>query len=94
VSNRRRLERLVRTKLNAVGRQFEEAKRAYADARTATLSELPTDGSGKAKIVCRRHAEKRAVPIDSEGRPECYDPEHPDCQGCVEDIHEGRVETW
>jgi hypothetical protein len=94
VSNRRRLERLVRTKLNAVGRQFEEARRAYTDAKTAALSELPTDGAGNAKIVCRRHAEKRAVPIDSEGRPECYDPDHPDCRGCVEDIREERIETW
>jgi hypothetical protein len=94
VSNRRRLERLVRTKLNAVGRQFEEAKRAYADARTATLADLPTDGQGKAKIVCRRHAEKRAVSLDSGGRPACYDPDHPDCRGCVEDIREGRIERW
>jgi len=94
VSNRRRLERLVRTKLNAVGRQFEEAKRAYSEAKAATLSHLPTDEAGNAKIVCRRHAEKRAVPIDSEGRPECFDPEHPDCRGCVEDIHEERIETW
>jgi len=94
VSNRRRLERLVRTKLNAVGRQFEEAKRAYSEAKAATLSQLPTDEAGNAKIVCRRHAEKRAVPIDSEGRPECFDPEHPDCRGCVEDIREERIETW
>ena len=94
VSNRRRLERLVRTKLNAVGRQFEEAKRAYSEAKAATLSQLPTDEAGNAKIVCRRHAEKRAVPIDSEGRPECFDPDHPDCRGCVEDIREERIETW
>lgn len=94
MSNRRRLERLLRTKLNAVGRQVEEAKRAYSDARTATLAELPTDESGKARIVCRRHAEKRAVSVDAEGRPECYDSEHADCRGCVEDIDEGRIETW
>ncbi len=94
MSNRRRLERLLRTKLNSVGRQFEEAKRAYSDAKTATLAELPTDESGKARIVCRRHAEKRAVSIDAEGHPECYDPEHADCRGCVEDIDEDRIETW
>ncbi|MCQ4332935.1 hypothetical protein KM295_05365 [Natronomonas sp. F2-12] len=94
VSNRRRLERLVRTKLNAVGRQFEEAKRAYSDARSATLADLPTDDDGKAKIVCRRYAEKRAVPLDAEGRPACYDPDHSDCQGCLEDIREDRIETW
>lgn len=94
MSNRRRLERLLRTKLNTVGRQFEEAKRAYSDAKTTTLAELPTDDSGKAKIVCRRHAEKRAVAVDTEGRPECYDPDHADCRGCVEDIDDGRIETW
>jgi hypothetical protein len=94
VSNRRRLERLLRTKLNSVGRQFEEAKRAYTDAKTATLADLPTDEEGRAKIVCRRHAEKRAVSIDADGRPECYDSDHPDCQGCVEDIRNGRIETW
>ena len=94
VSNRRRIERLVRRKLHSAGRQFEEAKRAYADAKTATLADLPTDEAGRGKIVCRRHAEKRAVSIDTEGRPECYDPEHPDCRGCVEDIRDGQIETW
>ncbi|MEF8778693.1 MAG: hypothetical protein V5A36_07265 [Natronomonas sp.] len=94
MSNRRRLERLLRTKLNSVGRQFEEAKRAYTDAKTAALADLPTDGDGQAKIVCRRHAEKRAVSIDADGRPDCYDPDHPDCRGCVEDIDNGRIETW
>lgn len=94
MSNRRRLERLVRKKLNSVGRQVEEAKRAYTDAKTATLSGLPTDEDGRARIVCRRHAERRAVSLDDEGRPECYDPEHPDCRGCVEDIREGQIETW
>ncbi len=94
VSNRRRLERLLRTKLNTVGQQVEEAKRAYIDAKTATLADLPTDESGRAKIVCRRYAEKRAVSLDAEGRPECYDPDHPDCRGCVEDVREGQIETW
>lgn len=94
MSNRRRLERILRRKLNSVGRQFEEAKRAYADAKTATVAELPTDDEGRAKLVCRRYAEKRAVSIDADGHPECYDPEHPDCRGCVEDIDAGRIETW
>lgn len=94
MSNRRRLERLLRTKLNAAGQQFEEAKRAYADAKAATVAELPTDAEGRARIVCRRHAERRSVSVDSEGRPECYDSEHPDCRGCVEDIRDERIETW
>ncbi len=94
MSNRRRLERLLRTRLNAVGRQFEEAKRAYTDAKAATLADIPTDNDGRAKIVCRRYAEKRAISIDTDGYPECYDPDHPDCRGCAEDIQDGHVETW
>lgn len=94
MSNRRRLKRLIRTKLHSAGQQFEEAKRAYSDAKTAALAELPTDEEGRARIVCRRYAEKRAVSLDEEAKPACYDSEHQDCRGCVEDIHEGRIETW
>jgi hypothetical protein len=94
VSNRRRLERLLRTKLNSVGRRYEETKRAYADAKTASRLDVPTDDEGRARIVCRRYAEKRAVSLDDAGRPACYDPEHPDCRGCAEDIREERIETW
>jgi len=94
VSNRRRLERLLRSKLHTVGRGYEETKRAYADAKTASLANLPVDEEGRARIVCRRHAEKRAVPVDDEARPACYDADHPDCRGCVEDIRDERVETW
>jgi hypothetical protein len=94
VSNRRRLERLLRSKLNAVGKQYEESRRAYADAKAAAESELPTDGDGRARIVCRRHAEKRAVSVDESGVPACFEADHPDCRGCVEDIREGRIETW
>ena len=94
VSNRRRLERLLRTKLHSAGRQYEEAKRAYSDARTAAQTGLPTDEEGRAKIVCRRHAEKRSVSLDEAARPACYDADHRDCRGCVEDIREGCIETW
>lgn len=94
MSNRRRIKQLLRTKLNSAGQQFEEAKRAYADAKTATRADLPTNEDGRARIVCRRYAEKRAVSIDAERRPDCYDPDHPDCRGCVEDIRNGRIETW
>jgi hypothetical protein len=34
------------------------------------------------------------VSLDEEGRPTCFDPEHPDCRGCVEDIEDGSIETW
>ena len=54
MSNRRRLERLLRTKLHSAGKQYEEAKRAYSDAQTAARSGLPTDEEGRARIVCRR----------------------------------------
>lgn len=94
VSNRRRLKRIIQSKLHSAGRQVEEAKRAYSDAKTAALADLPTDDEGRARIVCRRHAEKRAVSLDEQARPACYDPDHQDCRGCVEDIREGRIETW
>lgn len=58
------------------------------------LSYLPRNENGDARIVCRRYAEKRAVAVDDAGRPACFDADHPDCQGCVEDVRDGRVETW
>lgn len=58
------------------------------------LSYLPRDDDGDARIVCRRYAEKRAVAVDEAGRPACFDADHPDCKGCVEDVRDGAVETW
>ncbi|MEF8783035.1 MAG: hypothetical protein V5A39_06545 [Haloarculaceae archaeon] len=89
-----RLSRFVRTKVRGAGRQYERAKRAYGSARESALADLPTDDEGRARIVCRRHAEQRAVPLEEGARPACFDPDHPDCQGCLEDIREGRIETW
>lgn len=94
MSNRRRLELLLRSKFRSAGRQCEEAMRAYSASKNAVTTGLPTDEDGKARIVCRRHAEKRSVDLDEEGRPHCFDPDHQDCRGCVEDINNGRVETW
>lgn len=88
-----RLERFIRTKFRSAGRRFEEAQAAYEEGRAGGY-DLPTDEAGRAKIVCRRYAERRAVAVDAEGKPACYDPEHPDCRGCAEDIREGIVETW
>ena len=87
------LAELLRTKLRAAGRQYEAARQEY-DTGKAETYDLPTDEEGNARIVCRRHAEKRAVPVDSKGRPACYEVDHPDCEGCVADIHEETVETW
>mgnify|MGYP000022748864 FL=1 len=97
-----RLERVIRQQLRKAGKQFEEARRAYAegmedpdgDTAGAERYDLPTDGDGRARIVCRRHAERRAVSVDSEGRPSCFDADHPDCEGCAEDVRDGYVETW
>jgi hypothetical protein len=89
-----RLARFLRSTIQNAGRQYEQARRAYGSARESALAELPTDEEGRAKLVCRRHAERRAVPLDSEGRPACYDADHPDCQGCLEDVQSGHVETW
>lgn len=99
-----RLGSVIRQQLREAGRQFEEAKRAYGEAREeaadsdidgeADSFDLPTDDDGDARIVCRRYAEKRAVAVDDDGRPACFDPTHPDCEGCAEDIRQGVVETW
>jgi hypothetical protein len=92
MSNRRRLAQLLKVKLRSAGRQYEEARRAYQEGRAS--NDLPTDGSGQLRIVCRRHAEKRSVAVDAEGRPECFEAGHPDCEGCAEDVRDGVVETW
>lgn len=94
MGDRRRLKRFLRTKLRSAGRQVEEARRAYESARQRALADLPTDEENRARIVCRRHAERRAVELDEAVRPVCYDADHVDCRGCVEDIREGRIETW
>ena len=103
MADRDRIERLLRTTLAQAGSQYEEfrqsadsqleeAREAYRVARNAR--QLPTDEADRAKIVCRRHTERRAVKLDEQYRPACYEADHPDCEGCVEDIHDGRIETW
>lgn len=94
MGNRRRLKRLFRSKMRSAGRQFEEARRAYRGARDAARADLPIDGDGRVRIVCRRYAERRVVELDDDLRPECFDPESVDCRGCAEDVREGVVETW
>jgi type II secretory pathway pseudopilin PulG len=94
MSNRRRIERLLKRRLRSAGRQYAEARRAYDEAKSTALRGLPIDENGEARIVCRRYAERRAIRVDETGRPECYEPDHPDCEGCVEDIREQRIETW
>jgi hypothetical protein len=82
-----RIERFARTTARNAGRRYAEFSRAYRDGKRATA-----DGED-ARIVCRRYAEKRTVALSND-RPDCFDPDHPDCRGCVEDIREGTIETW
>jgi len=97
-----RLEHILRRKLREAGRQYARARDAYRDGKDSTESNshdavadsLPRDDEGRVRLVCRRHAERRAVAIDDEGQPSCYDAGHPDCEGCVADIRDGIVETW
>lgn len=93
MSNRRRLAALLRRKLRQAGRGYEETRRAYRDGKANSFG-LPTDADGDARIVCRRYAERRRVALDAKGRPECFEAGHPDCEGCVEDIRSGEIETW
>lgn len=89
-----RLRRFVRTTLRSAGRQVSEARQAYSDAKRSALADLPQDEHGRARLVCRRYAERRTVSLDDEARPNCFDQEHQDCRGCVEDIRDGQIETW
>jgi hypothetical protein len=94
-----RVRRFLRTTARNAGRRFEEARRAYREGRessrpAAERFDLPRDEDGRARIVCRRHAERRAVDVDDAGRPACFEADHPDCEGCAEDVREGVVETW
>ena len=92
-----RLEGLLRRKLRAAGRQYARARDAYREGRDEgddPGASLPRDDEGRARIVCRRHADRRAAAIDAEGRPACFEAGHPDCEGCVEDVRDGIVETW
>lgn len=57
-------------------------------------SSIPRNPAGRPRLVCRRHAERRAVDLDDRDRPTCFEPGHPDCEGCVEDLHAGTIETW
>lgn len=73
----------------------EPEAEAEADADAdISVSSLPCDETGRIRIVCRRAADKRTVMIDTEARPSCFEPGHPDCEGCVRDIRDGIVETW
>ena len=92
MTNSDRVERFLRTKFQNAGKQYEEARRAFATARQEAAGESVSDGT--VRIVCRRYAERRAVGLDSEGRPDCFAAGHPDCEGCVEDIRSGCIETW
>ncbi|MFW5937844.1 MAG: DUF7091 family protein [Halanaeroarchaeum sp.] len=73
------------------GEQVASAKREYRNGRID--GSLPNDSKGRARIVCRRAAEERAVAVE-DGRPACFEASHPACQSCVADIEEGVIETW
>jgi hypothetical protein len=82
----------IRRALRRAGQTAAESRRAYREGYR--VASLPHDEEGRARIVCRRHAERRAVLVSEDGRPACFEAGHPDCQGCVEDVREGAVETW
>lgn len=92
MADRERVERFIRSTLQNAGRQVAEARRAYREGQTT--ARLPRDQKDRVRLVCRRHVERRAVALDAEGRPACFDADHPDCRGCAEDVQEGIVETW
>jgi len=86
------IARRLRRSLREAGRRYAEVRQAYQTGRSTGT--LPTDEHGRHKIVCRRYVEKRAVRVDDQGRPACFEEGHPDCEGCAEDVREGCVQTW
>ena len=95
-----RLEGLLRRKFRAAGRQYARARDAYHEGRDGSdgsgsdaIASLPRDDEGRVRLVCRRDADRRAVAL-ADGRPACFEAGHPDCEGCVEDVRDGIVETW
>ena len=91
MSDERGLERVLGSAARAAGRRYAEARRAYARGKTGAGVDGPYDEH--ARIVCRRYAQKRTVVLD-EFEPDCFEAGHPDCEGCLEDVREGTVETW
>ncbi|SFR34382.1 DUF7091 family protein [Halogeometricum limi] len=89
-----RLERFVREKFRAAGRQYARARDAYNEGKRGADPRLPRDDEGRVRLVCRRYAERRAVGVDTDGYPACFEAGHPDCEGCAEDVRTGVVETW
>ncbi|MFC6731043.1 MULTISPECIES: hypothetical protein [unclassified Haladaptatus] len=97
MSNRRRIERLIRQQFRKAGRQMGRARHEYREGRgerSRTPDAPETDGGREMNIVCRRYAERRTVSLDAQQHPHCFDAESVDCQGCLEDIREGIIETW
>lgn len=103
MADRNRLEQFLRSTVRGAGERYEQARGStneqLSDAREAyqaakNAHSLPSDEAGRVKIVCRRYAEQRATKLDDEYRPACYEATHPDCEGCVEDVYDGRIETW
>jgi len=92
VADSDRIKRFLQHAARDASRQLEEAKEVYKNAQGA--AKLPRDEAGRVRIVCRRYAERRAVALDEKRRPSCFDAEHQDCQGCLEDIRAECIETW
>ena len=98
-----RLRRVLRQQARRAGREYARTREAYREGRAdADAAErvapaefgVPDDGDGNARLVCRRYVERRAVAVDGAGRPECFEAGNVDCEGCAEDVREGRVQTW
>ncbi len=91
MSDEGRIERFLHSMAHAAGRRYAESRRAYSHGRTRADVDGPYDEH--ARIVCRRYAQKRTVILDGY-EPDCFETGHPDCEGCLEDVREGTVETW
>ena len=82
---------LLRSAGRRAGRTVGAAKRQFDGGKIERS--VPADEEGRARIVCRREAERRTVPL-SDGVPACYEANHPDCESCLADLADGTIETW
>ena len=82
---------LLRSAARRAGRTVGAAKRQFVGAKIE--GSVPADEKGRARIVCRRAAERRSVDL-VDGAPACYAANHPDCESCVADLADGSIETW
>ncbi|MFB6163205.1 MAG: hypothetical protein ABEJ86_07205 [Halococcoides sp.] len=82
----------LRRHARRAGRRLERTRKAFREGRERSRQDRPD--ADRIGLGCRRHADRRVVDLDGAGRPACFEAGHPDCEGCLDDIEAGRLDTW